>query len=256
MNNLERYERVRKVPKEAMRKIEAGRLKGFTDINPMWRIKILTEEYGEVGIGWRTVTKKKELVTGANGEVAAFLDLELYVNVDGKWSEAIEGSGGSMFVSKEQKGLYTDDECWKKAYTDALSVACKAIGIGADVYYEKDKSKYGGGGQEEPQTPQAPRKAPQKGAGGERKPRRGITLTKLRDFGVTDIRATAKALGEKFKKHIAELNEEETEKAWKILERKKAEKEKADAYRKALQEDDSVPPWEDVQEDEDGGGDE
>jgi len=28
------------------------------------------------------------------------------------------------------------------AYTDALSVACKALGIAADVYYEKDKSKY------------------------------------------------------------------------------------------------------------------
>lgn len=34
------------------------------------------------------------------------------------------------------------DECFKMALTDAISVAAKAIGIGADVYWEKDKTKY------------------------------------------------------------------------------------------------------------------
>ena len=28
------------------------------------------------------------------------------------------------------------------AYTDALSVSCKQLGIGADVYWEKDRTKY------------------------------------------------------------------------------------------------------------------
>ena len=49
---------------------------------------------------------------------------------------------GSRLVSKENSGLYTDDECYKKAYTDAISVACKSLGIGADVYWEKDSTKY------------------------------------------------------------------------------------------------------------------
>ena len=47
-----------------------------------------------------------------------------------------------MFVAKESKGLHTSDECFKMAMTDAISVACKALGIGADVYWEKDKTKY------------------------------------------------------------------------------------------------------------------
>ena len=42
MGNLEIYERVRSVPAEAQRKINGGRLNGKTDINPMWRIKVLT----------------------------------------------------------------------------------------------------------------------------------------------------------------------------------------------------------------------
>ena len=34
------------------------------------------------------------------------------------------------------------DECFKMALTDALSVACKSLGVAADVYFEKDRSKY------------------------------------------------------------------------------------------------------------------
>ncbi len=38
MDNLELYNKVREVPQEAQKSIAAGRLKGMTDINPMWRI--------------------------------------------------------------------------------------------------------------------------------------------------------------------------------------------------------------------------
>lgn len=39
--NLCLYERIRQVPEEAVKTIAAGRLKGMSDINPMWRIKNL-----------------------------------------------------------------------------------------------------------------------------------------------------------------------------------------------------------------------
>ena len=42
-DNMRLWEAVRKPPKEALRKIEAGRLKGKTDINPVFRLKTLTE---------------------------------------------------------------------------------------------------------------------------------------------------------------------------------------------------------------------
>jgi hypothetical protein len=45
MENLTIYNAVRKVPSEAQRTIPFGPMKGKTDINPMWRIKALTEQF-------------------------------------------------------------------------------------------------------------------------------------------------------------------------------------------------------------------
>lgn len=142
MENLELYNKVRSVPDEAQKTIAGGRLKGMTDINPMWRIKTLTEQFGICGFGWKTEIVRSWLDTGAKGEIIANVQLNLYVKHKGEWSEAIPGIGGSMCVSNDKTGAYTDDECYKKAYTDALSVACKALGMGADVYFAKDKTKY------------------------------------------------------------------------------------------------------------------
>lgn len=142
MENLAIYNAVRSVPDSAKRQIAAGRLKGKTDINPMWRLKTLTDQFGVCGVGWKYVITDKRLEQGANGEVAAFLDIDLFVKVDGAWSDAIPGTGGSAFVAKEKNGPYTSDECFKMALTDAISVACKALGFGADVYWDADRSKY------------------------------------------------------------------------------------------------------------------
>ena len=67
-NNLEFYERVRYVPKEAQRAISGGKLNGKTDINPMWRIKKLTEEFGACGLGWVAPITETWIDDGANGE--------------------------------------------------------------------------------------------------------------------------------------------------------------------------------------------
>lgn len=140
--NLNIYSQVRSVPKEALKEIQAGRLRGKSDINPMWRIKTLTEQFGPCGMGWKYIITDKRLEQGGNGEIAAFVDIDLFIKVDGEWSEAIPGTGGSMFVANESKGPYVSDECFKMALTDAISVACKALGFGADVYWDKDATKY------------------------------------------------------------------------------------------------------------------
>jgi hypothetical protein len=113
----------------------------MTDINPMWRIKTLTETFGICGIGWKYTIDKQWLETFGN-EISAFCNITLYIKVDGIWSDGIPGTGGSMFVSKEKSGAYVSDECYKMALTDAISVSAKAIGVGADVYWAKDKTKY------------------------------------------------------------------------------------------------------------------
>lgn len=140
--NLELYNRVRDVPKEAVKPIMAGRLKGKSEINPMWRIKKLTEEFGVCGFGWRYEILRMWNEEGANGEIASFVHINLFVRHDGEWSEAIQGIGGSSLVSNEKQGKYTSDECYKMALTDALSVACKSLGFAADIYFSNDSTKY------------------------------------------------------------------------------------------------------------------
>lgn len=142
MDNMQIYNMGREVPKEAQKPINAGRLKGMTDINPVWRISKLTEMFGPCGIGWKYEITREEVIPGTNGEISAFVDINLYYKWEGEWSEAIPGTGGSSFVAKEKNGLYQSDECFKMALTDALSVACKALGIGADVYWAAGRSKY------------------------------------------------------------------------------------------------------------------
>ena len=138
------YNAAREVPAEAQKTIGAGRLKGFTDINPQWRIQKLTELFGACGFGWKYTITDKRIIEGADGVQCAFVDIDLYV-MDantGAWSEAIPGTGGSSFVANEKSGKYTSDECFKMALTDAISVACKALGFGADVYWADGRTKY------------------------------------------------------------------------------------------------------------------
>ena len=141
MDNLEIYERYREVPKEAQKDIQGGRMKGKTDINPMWRIKALTEQFGACGMGWYYKPVKKWLEQHGD-EIAAFVDIELFIKVDGEWSMPISGTGGSMFSTVERSGIFVSDECYKMATTDAISVACKQLGFGADIYWGADRSKY------------------------------------------------------------------------------------------------------------------
>ena len=52
-DNLSIYNALKQPPKEALRAIQGGRLAGKTDINPQWRYKALTEQFGPCGIGWK-----------------------------------------------------------------------------------------------------------------------------------------------------------------------------------------------------------
>ena len=138
MGNLDYYNKLKVVPQQALRQIQSGRLRGKHDINPMWRIKAMTEQFGVCGIGWKYVITKQWTETFGS-EVKAYCNIDLFIKVNGEWSDAIQGTGGSSEVSMESKGAYVSDECYKMALTDALSVAMKALGVAADVYFEAGK---------------------------------------------------------------------------------------------------------------------
>lgn len=145
MGNMDIYNAVSAVPDSAQKRITGGRLNGMTDINPMWRIRALTELFGPCGIGWKYKIVREWLETASTGEVGAFVDIELQYRItpDADWSEPIPGTGGSKFVASEKgNNLRASDECYKMALTDAISVACKVLGFGADIYWEAGRTKY------------------------------------------------------------------------------------------------------------------
>jgi len=132
--NLDLWNSVKDVPIEYLKTIQGGRLKGMSDISPQWRLMVLTEQFGPVGFGWYYEIVDRGIQTSEDGQVSAHVQINLYVKVAGEWSKPIPGLGGSMLVEKEKNGPYHSDEAFKMSLTDALSVACKALGIAASVY--------------------------------------------------------------------------------------------------------------------------
>lgn len=165
-DNLEILDYGWDVPQEAKKPISGGRLNGKTDISPMWRIRKLTEIFGPCGIGWWYTIKEQRLLEGADGEIKAFVTIDLFYRWGEQVSQPVPGVGGNTFV--ERGGKYTSDECFKMALTDAISVAAKALGIGGAVYSGEDRTKYSG--RETPPPPARAQSAHPRPLAGEARP--------------------------------------------------------------------------------------
>lgn len=142
-HNLRFYLQGCNVPEDALKPIRAGRLKGLSDVNPMWRMKKMTEIFGPIGFGWKYEIVKQWIETYGE-EVKCFCIVNLYVRdpETKEWSQPIPGSGGSAIVTKEKNGSYVNDEGYKMALTDALSIAMKPIGIGGEIWYGPKATGY------------------------------------------------------------------------------------------------------------------
>ena len=137
------YESLARPPKDALREIQAGKLKGKTDINPQWRYKAMTEKFGLVGIDWKYEIQKLWTEQGAGNEVLVFAQVAVFVKEGESWSEPIVGIGGSKLVAIEKGAPVSNDEGYKMAVTDAFSTALKMLGVAADIYAGRwDGSKY------------------------------------------------------------------------------------------------------------------
>lgn len=142
MNNLEIWEKYKEVPQNALKDFDNGKFKG-TDINTMWRIKCLTEQFGICGVGWYYIPKKLWTEKCDNGDIFAFAEIELFVKYNNEWSMPISGNGGNKLQRVKKDGdITTSDEAYKMAVTDAIGNACRNLGFGANVYWQNDKTKY------------------------------------------------------------------------------------------------------------------
>lgn len=116
-----------------------GGFKG-TAIKPMWSYRRMTEEFGPVGQGWGIYAPSFEVVPGTDGETLVFCTVSIWYE---KPDQISWGVGGDKVVAKFSSGMKSDDEAFKKAFTDAITNALKMIGVGADVHMGMfDDSKY------------------------------------------------------------------------------------------------------------------
>lgn len=120
----------------------AGGFKG-TAIKPVYTEQKMTELFGPCGIGWGFTEPTFQLVPASDGQTAVYCWLSLWYVHDGVRSAPIPGVGGDLVVVKQSSGLRTDDEAFKKAFTDAIGNAMKHLGMSADVHMGRfDDSKY------------------------------------------------------------------------------------------------------------------
>ena len=151
-NNLAIWDRLgRTDPSHTKGFSRAGGFKG-TAIKPIYTEHKMTEVFGPAGKGWGMGEPTFQVVPGNDGQVAVFCTVSLW------WCEPVAangvallpinprtvyGVGGDMVVVKQSSGLRTDDEAFKKAFTDAVGNAMKHLGMSADVHMGRfDDSKY------------------------------------------------------------------------------------------------------------------
>lgn len=128
----------------------AGGFEG-TAIKPMWSFRRMTEEFGPCGIGWGVWKPEFQVVPGHNNEVLVYCTAAVWYRQGDEEIQAVFGVGGDKVVThikanqqyNRPERWESDDEAFKKAYTDAITNALKLIGVGADVHMGLfDDSKY------------------------------------------------------------------------------------------------------------------
>lgn len=80
--SLSLWEKVKQPPQWALKQIQAGRLKGKSDVSPVWRYQALTEQFGPCGLGWRYTIENLWTTPGTDNEIVAHARVSLYVKVD------------------------------------------------------------------------------------------------------------------------------------------------------------------------------
>lgn len=130
MSNTDLWDRLGKTdPKHTKAFQRSGGFRG-TAIKPMWSFRRMTEEFGPCGTGWGINEPKFQIVEAAD-ETLVYCTVSIW---HGDRTQIVFGVGGDKAMGKNRNGVVTDDEAFKKSFTDAVTNALKLIGVGADIH--------------------------------------------------------------------------------------------------------------------------
>jgi len=141
MSNTELWDKLGKTdPAHTKQFTRAGGFKG-TAIKPMWSYRRMTEEFGPCGKGWGIDQPSFQVVPDpGTGDILVYCTVSVW---HGNVSQKVYGVGGDKVAGKNRNGPVSDDEAFKKAFTDGVTNALKMIGVGADVHMGMfDDNKY------------------------------------------------------------------------------------------------------------------
>lgn len=146
MSNMDIWDKLSKTDKQHTKEFKrAGGFSG-TAIKPMYAIQKMTETFGPVGVNWGYTRPEYQVVDGTDGQKLVYCTIGLWHTdkpSDQSESDYVWGVGGDFIIVKQSSGLRSDDEAFKKAFTDALMNAMKHLGMSADVHMGQfDGSKY------------------------------------------------------------------------------------------------------------------
>jgi hypothetical protein len=118
----------------------AGGFRG-TQIDPTWRMQMMTELFGPVGKGWGY-----EQLEWTIAERMIFICARVWYRDPETGEQCWTGPqwGGTEMIRKNRDGSERpDDECFKMSMTDAVGKCLVQIGLGADIYLGQfEDSKY------------------------------------------------------------------------------------------------------------------
>lgn len=138
-DNLSVWEKFEKTDPKYTKPFDNGKFKG-TAINPTYQIRKMTEQFGQIGIGWGYAVKDTHIVPIPTGEITIYVTVSVWIK---GMTSNFEGVGGDFIYRKFKSSDKVNDEAMKSATTDALMNAFKFLGMSADVYMGRyDDNKY------------------------------------------------------------------------------------------------------------------
>ena len=118
----------------------AGGFRG-TQIDPAWRLQMMTEVFGPIGMGWGW-----EQLEWTIAERMVFICCRVWISDPVSEKKFYTGPqwGGTELVRRNRDGTERpDDEAFKMSMTDAIGKCFLQLGLAADIYLGQfDDSKY------------------------------------------------------------------------------------------------------------------
>jgi len=137
IDNMKHWKKLSKSDPKYLKKVTFG-ARSFTAIDPQYQVRLMTEEFGPVGIGWGW-RSHLEHVTLSNGDVTVLAHVSVWI---GDQEQRFGDFVGCRKFFDAAKGRLAEDAP-KMAVTDGLTKALSHVGCNADVFLgEMDGNKY------------------------------------------------------------------------------------------------------------------